>query len=75
MRVALFIVIVSGTVDLVACAVVLAFVWVEHRKVRREAATTGEVVPSATGQFGCLIAMGLVGFVLLYGATWLLLCG
>lgn len=72
-RAALFILIVCVTVDLLACAVLLAFVWVEHRRIRSEAATTGEVVPSAAGQFGCLIAFGLVGFVLLYGVAWLLL--
>ena len=75
MRVALFILIVCVAVDLVACAVLLAFVWVEHRRVRRESALAGEVVPSAAGQFGCLIAFGLFGFVLLYCAAWLLLTG
>jgi len=73
MRVALILVIVCGVFDLVACGVVLALVWIEHRKVRRDAATTGEVLPAATGQFGCLIAVGLLGFMLLYGAAWFLL--
>ncbi len=72
-QIALFILIVCVTVDLIACAVLLAFVWVEHNRVRREAATTGEVVPSAAGQFGCLFALGLIGFVMLYGVAWLLL--
>lgn len=73
MRVALFVLIVCVVADLVACAVLLGFVWVEHRRIRREAALTGEVIPSAAGQFGCIIAFGCLGFVLLYGAAWLLL--
>jgi len=73
MRVALILVIVCGVFDLVVCAVLLALVWIEHRRVRRAATATGELIPAATGQFGCLIAVGLLGFVLLYGAAWLLL--
>ncbi|MCE9566160.1 MAG: hypothetical protein K8U57_29410 [Planctomycetes bacterium] len=73
MRAALLVLLVCAAADLVVCAVLLAFVWVEHRRVRREAAAAGEVVPAASGQFGCLIAFGVVGFVLLYGAAWLLL--
>jgi hypothetical protein len=41
--------------------------------VRREAAMVGETVPSAAGQFGCLLAFGVVGLVVIYGAGWLLL--
>ena len=73
MRVALVILLAGASLDLLACAGLLAFVWVEHRRVRREAAAAGEHVPSAAGQFGCLIALGLAGFVVLYGAAWLLL--
>ena len=73
MHAVLLVLLVSGTADLIVCALLFAFVWVEHRRVRREAAATGEVIPSASGQFGCLIAFGVVGFVLLYGAAWLLL--
>ncbi|MBA4188379.1 MAG: hypothetical protein C0467_10280 [Planctomycetaceae bacterium] len=73
MRVALFMLVVCGTVDLIACAALLAFVWLEHSRMHREAATNGEAIPSAARQFGCFIAFGLVGFVLLYCAAWLLL--
>jgi hypothetical protein len=73
MRTALLVLLVCAAVDLVACAVLLAVVWAEHRRVRREAAATGEVVPSAAGQFGCLIAAGLVGLAVVYGGAWLLL--
>ncbi|VTT99126.1 unnamed protein product [Gemmataceae bacterium] len=75
MRVALLVLVACGVVDLLACATLLAVVWVEHRRVRREAALAGEVVPSAAGQFGCLAAGGLAGFALLSGAAWLLLTG
>ncbi len=69
----MWVLVVFGAFDLLACAALLAVAWAEHRRVRREAAVTGEVVPSAAGQFGCLAALGLAGFALLYGAAWLLL--
>ena len=38
LRVALAILLGCAAFDLVACAVLLGFVWVEHRRMRREAA-------------------------------------
>jgi len=73
MRTALVILLLCAALDLLSCAGLLAVAWVEHRRVRREAAAAGEQLPSAAGQFGCLIALGLAGFVILYGAAWLLL--
>jgi hypothetical protein len=73
MQSALLILLVCAAADLIACGLLLAVVWVEHRRVRREAATLGESVPSAVGQFGCLFAFGLIGLVVIYGAVWLLL--
>jgi hypothetical protein len=73
MQTALSIMLACAAFDLVACGLLLAVVWVEHRRVRREAALVGETVPSAAGQFGCLIAFGLVGLVVIYGVGWLLL--
>lgn len=72
MGLTLMVLLVCSAIDLLACAVLFAFVWVEHRRVRREAAANGETVPSAAGQFGCLIAFGALGFSLLIGALWLL---
>jgi len=56
-RAALVILIAFAVADLVAFAVLLAFVWAEHRRVRREAAAAGEPIPSAAGQLGCLAAV------------------
>lgn len=73
MQSALLILLVCAALDLIACGLLLAVVWVEHRRVRKEAAMVGESVPSAAGQFGCLIAFGLIGLAGLYGTGWLLL--
>jgi uncharacterized membrane protein len=73
MQIALLILLLCAALDLIACGLLLAVVWVEHRRVRKEAALVGEIVPSAAGQFGCLIAFGLVGLIAIYGVGWLLL--
>ena len=73
MRTALVILLVCAALDLILCALLLAVVWVEHRRQQKRAAEAGEPVKSAAGQFGCLIAFGIGGFVVLYGAAWLLL--
>jgi hypothetical protein len=65
--------VICAALDLVAVGSVLAVVWVLHQRMRREAAAHGEALPSATGQFGCLAAIGLAGFALLYGIAWLVL--
>jgi hypothetical protein len=70
---AVLVLIVCAAIDLVALGGLFAVVWVLHRRMRNEAAARGEVVPSAAGQFGCLFAAGLIGFVLLYGIAYLLL--
>jgi hypothetical protein len=72
-RVALVILLVCAAADLVACAVLLALVWAEHRRMRREAVATGEPIPSAAGQLGCLFAFAVAGLVGVYGIAWLLL--
>jgi hypothetical protein len=73
MRSALLILLLCAAADLIACGLLVAVVWVEHRRMRKEAAATGEMIPSAAGQLGCLIAFGLLGLVAIYGAVWLLL--
>jgi hypothetical protein len=73
MRTALVVLLVCAATDLILCGALLAFVWAEHRRQRRRAAEAGQPLPSAAGQFGCLIAFGVVGFVVLYGTAWLLL--
>jgi hypothetical protein len=73
MEIALLILLICAALDIIACGLLLAVVWVEHRRVRKEAAAVGEVLPSAAGQFGCLIALGLGGLVVLYGTGWWLL--
>jgi hypothetical protein len=65
--------VVCAALDLCAIGSVLAVVWVLHRQMRREAAANGEEMPSAAGQFGCLAAVGVAGFVLLYGIAWLVI--
>jgi hypothetical protein len=72
-KTALVVLLVCAAIDLAACAALLAVVWVEHRRQLRRAAEAGESLPSAAGQFGCLIALGAAGFVVLYGAAWLLI--
>jgi hypothetical protein len=72
-RTVLFVLLVCAAADLLACAVLVAVVWAEYRRVRREAAAAGTPVPSAAGSFGCLLLFGLLGIGLLYGSAWLLL--
>jgi hypothetical protein len=73
MRTALVVLLVCAATDLILCGALLALVWAEHRRQRRRAAEAGAPLPSAAGQFGCLVALGVVGFVVLYGTAWLLL--
>jgi len=73
MRTALVILLVCAAIDLILCAILLAIVWVEHRRQQKLVAASGEPVKSAAGEFGCLIVLGVVGFVVLYGTAWLLL--
>jgi hypothetical protein len=72
-RTALVILLGCAVADLVLCTVVLAIVWVAHQRQRKRAAAAGETIPSAAGQFGCLIAFAVAGFVILYGSAWYLL--
>ncbi len=69
----LLIVLVCAAADILVCGLLLAVVWLEHRRLRSAAARLGESLPSANGQFGCLIALGLIGLGAVYGAIWLLL--
>jgi hypothetical protein len=72
-RTALVVLLVCAAIDLVLCTLLLAFVWFEHGRQRRRAAALGKPLPSAAGQFGCLIAFAALGFIVLYGAAWYLL--
>jgi hypothetical protein len=72
-RTGLVILLVCAAIDLAFCSILLALVWVEYRRQRRKAAASGQPVSSAAGQFGCLAALAFVGFIVLYGAAWLLL--
>jgi hypothetical protein len=76
MRTAVLILLVCSAADLVACGLLLAVVWAEHRRQRRAALAAGHPPPpSAAGQFLFLGAVGAAGFVALYGTAWLLLRG
>jgi hypothetical protein len=70
---AVLVLVACAALDLGAAGAVLAVAWITHRRMRREAAANGEVLPSAAGQFGCLAAAGLVGFVVLCGIAWLVI--
>jgi hypothetical protein len=72
-RTALIILLVCAAVDLVFCLLLFFIVWVEHRRQRKSAAAAGVPIASARGQFGFLIACGVIGLVILYGTGWLLL--
>jgi hypothetical protein len=73
MQTALVVLLVCAAIDLVLCSIVLAVVWFAHNRQRKLAAQAGDPIPSAAGQFGCLIALGVIGFVALYWTAWLLL--
>jgi hypothetical protein len=73
MQTALLILLVCAALDLIACGLLLAIAWTAYRRMRIEAAAVGEAMPSAAGQFGCLIGFALAGLVAIYGAAWLLL--
>lgn len=75
MQTALFVLLVLAAADVAACLVLFVLVWVEHRRVRREAAEAGQPIPSAAGQLGCLVTMAVAGLGGLYLAAWLLLNG
>jgi hypothetical protein len=64
---------ICAAIDLVLCTLVLGVVWFEHRRQRKQAAALGASLPSAAGQFGCLIAFAVIGFLGVYGAAWYLL--
>jgi hypothetical protein len=75
MRTALVVLIVLAAVDLLACGLLLAVVWIAHRRIRMAAAAAGQPIPSAAGQFAFLGILGVLGGALLYGCLWLLLRG
>jgi hypothetical protein len=72
MRTALVILLVCAAVDLIFCALLLAVVWVEHRRQQKRAEHAGKPIPSASTEFGCLVACVLLGLIVLYGAAWFL---
>jgi hypothetical protein len=74
-RTGLLVLLVCAAIDLAFCTILLAFVWVEHHRQRRQAIANGQPMSSAAGQFGCLAAGAVIGFVVLYGVGWLLLRG
>jgi uncharacterized membrane protein len=73
MRTTLLVLLLCATVDAIACGLLLVIVWLTHRRLRKEAAAAGETLPSAAGQFGCLLMGGLAGLAAIYGAAWWLL--
>jgi hypothetical protein len=73
MDIALVVLMTLAAADLLGGMVLRAVVWLEHRRVRREAAAAGEVVPPAHRQLGCLFAACLLGAVGLYLSVWLLI--
>jgi hypothetical protein len=75
LQTALIILLCCAVIDLAFCSILLAFVWVEHRRQRQHAAATGQPPSDARGELGCLIVLAALGFVGLYGAAWYLLRG
>jgi hypothetical protein len=73
LRTAGFVLLGLTALDLVMLMLLLATVWVAHRAVRRKAASEGEHVPSAAGDFRLLFGVLLGGLVFLGGAAALLL--
>jgi hypothetical protein len=75
LQTALVILLICAAIDLAFCSVLIAFVWVEHRRQREHAAATGQPPSDARGELGCLVVLAALGFVGLYGAAWYLLRG
>jgi len=75
LQTALIILLCCAVVDLAFCSILLAFLWVEHRRQRRHASAAGLPPSDAKGELGCLIVLAALGFVGLYGAAWYLLRG
>lgn len=73
MHTALVVLLACAAIDLILCGLLLAVVWVVHRRQRQLAAAEGHPLPSAAGQFAFLAGCGLFGFVVLYGAAWFIL--
>ncbi len=73
MRTLLVILLLLAAADLFTSVLLLAVVWVEYQRVRREALRRGEPAPSAAGQIGCLMLFCFSGVVLLTVTAWLLL--
>lgn len=75
MQTVLVILMLLAAADLFTSVLLLSVVWIEHRRVRREAAAAGEVVPSANRQIGCLVGFCFLGVVVLTLSAWLLIEG
>jgi hypothetical protein len=75
MEIVLFVLIALAAADLFTSVLLLSIVWIEHRRMRREAAATGETIPSANRQIGCLLGFCFAGVVVLYFCAWLLISG
>jgi hypothetical protein len=73
MQTVLIILMLLAAADLFTSVLLLSVVWIEHRRVIREAAQAGEMIPSAHRQIGCVLAMCLIGVVVLCLCAWLLL--
>jgi len=72
-RTGLVVLLVCAAIDLAFCSLLLAFVWIEHHRQRRQAIANDQPISSAAGQFGCLAVGAVIGFMGLYGAAWLLM--
>ena len=75
METVLFVLMALAAADLFTSVLLLSVVWVEYRRVRREAVAAGEPVPGGGRQLGCLLAMCFGGVVVLVISAWLLLNG
>ena len=75
LQTALIILLCCAVIDLAFCSILLAFVWVEHRRQRQHAAATGQPPSDARGELGCHIVLAALGFIGLDGAAWYLLRG
>lgn len=70
------ILLVLAAADLIACGILLAIVWAEHRRMRNVARANDEPVPRpATGQFLFLGLAVALGIALLYTSAAVLFGG
>ncbi len=74
MKIALFVLLAIAAADLFTSVLLLSIVWIEYRRVRREAVAAGEALPPASRELGCLLGCSFLGVVVLIICAWLLIC-